>query len=368
MENSSIPVIVISGFLGSGKTTLLLRLLNGARTNGLRASVLMNEIGAIDVDGRLVSGETASQMLERVTEGCLCCTKKSELAHCLERLVLRQPDVILMELTGVANPEEIVEAMSEPAILGKVALHRIVTVLDAEHATDYNSIFSTDRELVHTLRRQIEAADIVLGNKADLISAKTAAKVEGMVRGRNPHCQLIPTERCAIDPMLILSGIVSRTVQTVPVSRVRASVPVQLNRKAPAAGVKHSSGTAVQTSEWNRDSPSSALADHPGGEPAAGSPSRSYTRIQTVAIYPDTAPHVSRRSFEAFFSGRGQACLRAKGYMPYGDNGAMLLFQYAGKRFEWQPADYTGTPYFVMIGIDLAEDQIIREWQKLMRR
>ncbi|UVI31292.1 CobW family GTP-binding protein [Paenibacillus spongiae] len=371
MEKSPIPVIVISGFLGSGKTTLLLRLLNGARTSGLRACVVMNEMGAVDVDGKVVGGEAASQMLERVTEGCLCCTKKSELAHCLERLVLRQPDVIFMELTGVANPEEIAEAMSEPSVIGKVKLRHIVTVLDAEHALDYNSIFSTDRELVHTLRRQIETADLLLSNKADLVSNKTAVRVEQMVMARNPHCRFIATERCDIDPMLVLRGIPSRGVQPAPVGRIRGAVPVKVNGSALADSAgRGAGGAAVPPTVRIRDSSSAALspASQPGGTPMVASPSRSYTRIQTVAIYPDIAPHVTRRAFEAFFSGRGQACLRAKGYMPYGTNGAMLLFQLAGKRIEWHPTDYSGAPYFVMIGIDLDEDQTVKEWQKLMRR
>ena len=178
MEQSVIPVVVLSGFLGSGKTTLLLRLLKHANDNGLRASVLMNEVGKVDVDGVLVSSSTANQIMESITEGCLCCTKKSELAGCLERLALQRPDVIVIELTGVANPEEIAEAMTEPSIIGKVTLHRIITVLDAEHALDYDRIFSSDRELVRTLRKQIEVADSVIANKADLISDRTKAKVE----------------------------------------------------------------------------------------------------------------------------------------------------------------------------------------------
>ncbi|MFC4812932.1 GTP-binding protein, partial [Paenibacillus sp. GCM10023250] len=208
MKQRAIPVIVLSGFLGSGKTTLLLRLLRHAHTSGLRASVLMNEIGAVDVDGTQVSRESAYALMERITEGCLCCSKKSELAGCLERLALMRPDVIVMELTGVANPEEIVEAMTEPEVIGKVALHRIVTVLDAEHALDYNSIFSADRELIRTLRRQLEVADVIVANKFDLISDRTADKVRSLARDRNPAAAFVSAVRCDIDPAGVFAGIV----------------------------------------------------------------------------------------------------------------------------------------------------------------
>ncbi|MBB3112093.1 G3E family GTPase [Paenibacillus phyllosphaerae] len=361
-----IPIVVVSGFLGSGKTTLLLRMLKHAKAEGLRASVLMNEVGSADVDGVMISSETASAMLARVTEGCLCCTKKSELSGCLMQLAEAQPDLILIELTGIANPEEIVEAMSEPELQDKVMLHRIVTVLDAEHAIDYNSIFATDRELVHTLRRQIEVADVVLANKADLISSKTAAKLDKMVRDRNGVCSLVLTVRCDVKPSLVLEGVTVRSnasgigTHYAPPVRVNAK-PAGVVRSSSPAPAYSMSGTGVSSSAGSP--PKSAFAKLP----VIQTQRQSYSRVKTVTIYPGTACPVSRRTFEAFFSGRGNACLRAKGFMPFGPGGALMLFQMAGKRIEWQPTDYTGEPYFVMIGIDLDHARINNEWEKLTR-
>jgi molybdopterin-guanine dinucleotide biosynthesis protein len=48
------PIYVLCGFLGSGKTTLLIRLLSHFLDRGIRPSVLMNEFGEIDIDGKLV--------------------------------------------------------------------------------------------------------------------------------------------------------------------------------------------------------------------------------------------------------------------------------------------------------------------------
>ncbi|MBO7748842.1 GTP-binding protein, partial [Paenibacillus sp. MWE-103] len=102
---------------------------------------------------------------------------------------------------------------------------------------------------------------------------------------------------------------------------------------------------------------------------AVASPAGSFARIRTTAIYPgaETAG-IGRRGFEAFVGGRGNGCLRAKGYMPYGKDGAMMLFQLAGKRMEWSPSTYDGAPYFVMIGIDLDEAKIRQEWERLARK
>ncbi|MBM7565215.1 CobW family GTP-binding protein [Paenibacillus sacheonensis] len=404
MEQHAIPVIVLSGFLGSGKTTLLLRLLQHAKSSGLRASVLMNEIGSVDVDGTQVSSESAYQLLERVTEGCLCCTKKSELAQCLERLALMRPDVIVMELTGVANPEEIVDAMTEPSVIGKAALHRIVTVLDAEHALDYNSIFSSDRELIRTLRRQIEVADIIVANKFDLISNRTADKVRALVKDRNGSAMFVSAVRCELDAAPIFEGIsaaaerrqpvISGTRPSASIARAaagsaglpQAAVPrggsafagaggaaaqpiVRVSAGAGAArsGAPGGAGPADQPAAGS--GPSSAGKTSRGNAAAASAPGGSFSRIRTAAIYPDAeAAGVTRRQFEAFLGGRGSVCLRAKGYMPYGKDGRLMLFQLAGKRLEWSPSTYEGAPYFVMIGIDLDEAKIKQEWERLARK
>ncbi|WP_219833910.1 GTP-binding protein [Paenibacillus sp. R14(2021)] len=378
MEQRAIPVIVLSGFLGSGKTTLLLKLLQQAKSSGLRASVLMNEIGAVDVDGTQVSSESAYQTMERITEGCLCCSKKSELAQCIERLALMQPDVIVMELTGVANPEEIVEAMTEPSIIGKVALHRIVTVLDAEHALDYNSIFSSDRELIRTLRRQLEAADIIIANKFDLVSNRTADKIKALVRDRNAAAAFVSAIRCEVDAAIVLGGIAPSAVRRQPViSGARPAAAAV--RPAAAHSAANTRAAAVQASPAARGSASQsagsseavrAVADASAvshARPAASS--NSYSRIRTAAIYPGAdAAGISRKQFEAFIGSRGSVCLRAKGYMPYGRDGSMALFQLAGKRLEWSPSSYDGEPYFVMIGIDLDESQMQLEWKRLTAR
>ncbi|QHW33069.1 GTP-binding protein [Paenibacillus rhizovicinus] len=388
MEQQAIPVVVLSGFLGSGKTTLLLRLLQQAKSNGLRASVLMNEIGAVDVDGMMVSSESAYQLLERITEGCLCCSKKSELAQCLERLALMQPDVIVMELTGVANPEEIVEAMTEPAIIGKVALHRIVTVLDAEHALDYNSIFSSDRELIRTLRRQIEVADIIVANKSDLISNRTADKVKGLVQDRNASALFVSAVRCELDASIILEGIPAAADRRQPV--ISGTRPSATSVRAPGAAASIPPASPRSSGERAGGTANIRSAAQPsvrmnagtaaGSRPAAASTAApgaaanqtavpgSFSRIRTASIYTDPAAGITRRQFEAFFGGRGNGCLRAKGYMPYGKDGALMLFQLAGKRIEWSPSTYDGAPYFVMIGIDLDETKIRQEWARLTRK
>ncbi|HPS03339.1 MAG TPA: GTP-binding protein, partial [Candidatus Sumerlaeota bacterium] len=49
-----VPIILLTGFLGAGKTTLLNRLLAWPSLRERRVALLVNEFGALGVDGRLV--------------------------------------------------------------------------------------------------------------------------------------------------------------------------------------------------------------------------------------------------------------------------------------------------------------------------
>jgi G3E family GTPase len=64
-----IPVTVLTGFLGAGKTTLLNRILR--EQHGQRYAVIVNEFGAIGIDGGLVVG--AEDEVIELNNGCVCC-------------------------------------------------------------------------------------------------------------------------------------------------------------------------------------------------------------------------------------------------------------------------------------------------------
>lgn len=331
-----IPVMIISGFLGSGKTTLLLRLMKDARDRGLRFAVLMNELGRADVDGSLIRSEDSGIALEKLFDGCICCDKKSEIAQSLLQLLATQPDVIFIELTGVANPEEIADSLTEPRLRHHVALKRIITVLDTELTLEYNSIFSSDKQLVHTLRRQMETADVILLNKADRVSRGTADKVLKVVRKHNDRATTAISSFSNVDTDLLLKDVERRIAP--------AEAPA-----LPRFRVRPASGTAVRKAEHHHHT------EH----------QRSYTRLQTLCLDGEGAGVIPKRQLEQFIRQIGKSLIRAKGYIQVEKNGPLLLYQLAGKQERWEPADYTGLPYLVLIGIDLDEWTIRRMWEYL---
>ncbi len=189
---NKVPVILISGFLGSGKTTLLLRLLAHTRQIPLRPAVLMNEMGEYDVDGAIISEEMPDVSVEGLLEGCICCSKRSELAGALHTLLSQEPDLIFMETTGVANPEQVLEELRSPLLADRLYLAHSISVVDAELFHEYNSRFTADKELVRTLHGQLRTADFIVVNKTDAASAREVTKVVKSIRKLNdtvPSCK-----------------------------------------------------------------------------------------------------------------------------------------------------------------------------------
>ncbi|MDD9270453.1 CobW family GTP-binding protein [Paenibacillus sp. GCM10023248] len=332
---SKVPVIVISGFLGSGKTTLLVRMLQEADALELSPAVLMNELGKQDVDGHLLQSASPDLNMAKLLDGCICCSKKSDISASVKQLIVRNPDVILIELTGVANPEEIVDALTEPSLLPYVKLHQVITVLDAEHVLEYNSIFASDRELVHTIRRQMEVADLLVLNKIDLVSDKQLKSIEKTIRKYNERSILLNTVHSQFDLNYIFTGLASRHSQ--PPSSLH------LNKNMRFQAVKPFQATS-----------------HPSKQPA------SFSRIQTLSIPLEEGHIVTRRLVEHYLARWGRTLLRAKGYLRIGHKREPFLMQFAGKRVNWEPIDFQDAPYIVLIGLDLDVETIEDDWTKCL--
>ncbi|NGM84558.1 GTP-binding protein [Paenibacillus sp. 7124] len=348
-----IPVIVLSGFLGSGKTTLLLSLLKENYARGLRPGVLMNELGMQDVDGYILEEQTGAAV-EKLLDGCVCCSRKEELGANLELLIERRPDVIYIELTGVADPDEIAQSLLEPYWDSRLSLHSLVTLVDAEHVLDYGSRLSADKQLVRTLRSQLAAAHLIIVNKSDLVEQETLWKIEKLIRKQNASAGIEFTifSRISLDPLL--EGIVSRGAKPLP-KRAPAEFKGSLLKKAAADPGGAKPGPAP--TQHGEAKPGTAPAQHGG----------SFSQVGAVTLAFPQGKTLPKAVLENFFREWADRLLRAKGHVRLPGGEPVQLVQHAGARTTWENSRYPGTPYVVFIGMNIDKERLAERWSALFR-
>jgi G3E family GTPase len=277
------PVTLITGPLGSGKTTLVRHLLE---TVHKKIAILMNEFGEIAIDSRIIAGK--SVRIAELGGGCVCCSLLGEFEAAVEEVINTvHPDLIIVETTGVAEPDALVFSIQEE--LPQVRLDGVITVVDADAMIRYP-------QLGHTTRMQIEAADIMLLNKGDLVSPEQLGEVRERLAAINAHASILPTQRCQVDPD-ILFGI----------AHVRELTPPR-HRHQPEV--------------------------------------ESFSYISEATF--------RRRSFEQFVAGLSPAVWRAKGFVCFPEGS--YLFNFVSGRWELEPFPAEMTT-LVFIGPHLAAQQ-----------
>ena len=196
------PITVITGALGSGKTTLLRHIID---TLPRKIAIVMNEFGEIAIDTKIIQGKNV-QMAD-LGGGCVCCSLLGEFEAAVNEIIdTVDPDRIVVETTGVAEPDALVFDIQES--LTAVRLDGVVTVADADAMVKYPQVG-------HTTRMQIEAADTILLNKVDLVSPSEVEAIAQKLHSLNEVATIIHTQRGQVDPQLLF-GIDRQKVQAPP--------------------------------------------------------------------------------------------------------------------------------------------------------
>lgn len=184
------PLTVLTGPLGSGKTTLLRHILSVVPR---KIAILMNEFGEISIDTKILQGKNVE--MADLGGGCVCCSLLGEFEAAVDEIITTvNPDQIVVETTGVAEPDALVFDIQES--LPQVRLDGVITVIDADGMVQYPQVG-------HTSRIQIESADILLLNKVDLVSERELETITDKLHALNEVASIIHTVRCQIDPDLL---------------------------------------------------------------------------------------------------------------------------------------------------------------------
>jgi G3E family GTPase len=194
-----IPLTVLTGFLGAGKSTLLNRILTG--NHGLRVAVLVNDFGSINIDAELVVGVESNVI--SLANGCVCCTIRDDLIATVMETINRpeqQPEYILLEASGVAEPGSIAMTFNNPNFRDRIRLDSILCVVDAEQ------VFAVP-ELMELKIFQMACADMVILNKVDLVDGEQMAKIKNWLDSRFHRYRLINAGHHADVPLPVLLSV-----------------------------------------------------------------------------------------------------------------------------------------------------------------
>lgn len=208
MREKEIPVLLLTGYLGSGKTTLVNHIL--ANEKGIKFAVIVNDIGEVNIDADLIQkGGVVGKKddsLVALQNGCICCTLKADLIEQINELLETERfDYIVIEASGICEPEPIAQTICSIPRLGKeytrhgiCRLDCITTVVDAlrlqsefacgEELTRNNI---DEEDIENLVIQQIEFCNIILLNKASEVQPEELKRIRKILQTLQPGAEII---------------------------------------------------------------------------------------------------------------------------------------------------------------------------------
>jgi G3E family GTPase len=162
-------LFLVGGFLGSGKTTAIVNACQHLLKNNYRVAVITNDQGDQQVDTALVKsfGIPAAE----VANGCFCCNYDQLDKHINSLIANEQPDIIFAESVGSCT--DIIATVAKPFQQAMSNCSVVISVF-----TDAGFLLSLfeckanfiSENIQYIYKKQLEEADILIINKADLVS------------------------------------------------------------------------------------------------------------------------------------------------------------------------------------------------------
>ena len=224
MDIKKVPVLLLTGYLGSGKTTLLNRILNNRK--GIKFAVIVNDIGEVNIDadliakGGVVTGKDDS--LVALQNGCICCTLSTDLMQQLSDLVKGDFDYIVVEASGICEPEPIARTicsmpLAAPDLVkdGVPYVDAIVTVVDAlrlksefESGDKLTAAKPAEEDIESLVIQQIEFCNIILLNKKSEVTPDDLRHIREVVRALQPKAEILECDYCDVNlDKLLYTGL-----------------------------------------------------------------------------------------------------------------------------------------------------------------
>ncbi|MEU6393468.1 CobW family GTP-binding protein [Streptomyces sp. NPDC046939] len=354
--NRQIPVVVLAGFLGSGKTTLLNHLLH--HSGGSRIGAIVNDFGAIEIDAMAVAGQLGDSTVS-LGNGCLCCAvDASELDVYLDKLTRpvndrHEMDVIVIEASGIAEPQELVRmvlASENP----RIVYGGLIEVVDAAE-------FDATRQRHPEVERHLGIADLVVVNKADRVADAERERVLTAVRGAAGPAAVVCASYGRVDPELLFDCRPAT-------ERIGQLSFDDLHRHDETHGETHDETHGESHDETHDESHHATHDEMRDGTLGGGTHAPHLHSAYDSLSFTSDVPMDPRRLMD-FLDGRPEGLYRIKGYVDFGpaDPDNRYAVHAVGRFLRFYPepwpvgADPEGEPHLtqlVLIGAGIDTDAL----------
>lgn len=382
MKQKEIPILLLTGYLGSGKTTLVNRIL--ANKRGIRFAVIVNDIGEVNIDAALIQkGGVVGKKddsLVALQNGCICCTLKADLIEQVYELMkLERFDYIVIEASGICEPEPIAQTLCSIPRLGEAytrygicRLDCIVSVVDAlrlqsEFACGDNLTRKglDEEDIENLIVQQIEFCNVILLNKAAEVAPEELGRIKKIIRTLQPSAEIIECNYADVDLDKLLDTHLFNFERAATsagwIREIERAATEEEEREAHAHGSHHHEHEEHHDDHHHEEGEGHHHHhhDHEGGEVEEYG-------IGTFVYY--RRPAFDIHKFERFIATRWpRNVIRAKGVCYFSHNRDMsYLFEQAGVQKQLTEAGqwYATAPEEDLIELMKQEPGLLRDWDE----
>jgi len=382
MKLKEIPILLLTGYLGSGKTTLVNRIL--ANKRGIRFAVIVNDIGEVNIDAALIQkGGVVGKKddsLVALQNGCICCTLKADLIEQVYELMkLERFDYIVIEASGICEPEPIAQTLCSIPRLGEAytrygicRLDCIVSVVDAlrlqsEFACGDNLTRKglDEEDIENLIVQQIEFCNVILLNKAAEVAPEELGRIKKIIRTLQPSAEIIECNYADVDLDKLLDTHLFNFERAATsagwIREIERAATEEEEREAHAHGSHHHEHEEHHDDHHHEE----GEGHHHHHHDHEGSEVEEYG-IGTFVYY--RRPAFDIHKFDRFIATRWpRNVIRAKGVCYFSHNRDMsYLFEQAGVQKQLTEAGqwYATAPEEDLIELMKQEPGLLRDWDE----
>ncbi|EFW38294.1 GTP-binding protein [Treponema phagedenis] len=173
-------IFIVSGFLGAGKTTFIQALSEKTKKQFV---IMENEYGETGIDGSLLEKDRLK--VWELTEGCICCSLKSDFASSILTIANSlNPEYLIVEPTGVGMLSAVINNIR------KIEYEHIqvlapVTIVDIHCMEEYLKTFG------NFYKDQIRNASQIILSKTEEAAPEELIGLRAVLHNLNPQAPII---------------------------------------------------------------------------------------------------------------------------------------------------------------------------------